>query len=128
MLLPVLDVLPGDPNKWIHTKLGSLEGYVASNYTSLDGEGFLLAALQPVAKAKREITLKSGTGWFDSTVGTFPAGTRMHVVMENGDWLYVDIPRGEMEWLMDPEGTFGYIHKNDVIQASTACQLDWLNE
>ena len=87
-----------------------------------------MTSTQPVAKAKKEIEVKNGTGWFDSTVGTFPAGTRMHVIMEDGDWLYVDIPRGEMNWLMDPEGTFGYVRKSDVIQAATACHLDWMDE
>ena len=127
VMIRVLDVIPGDPNDWIHTRIGALEGYVVSSYTSRT-DYFDLYVSQPVAKAKKEITLKSGTGWFDSTVGTFPAGTRMHVIMEDGDWLYVDIPRGEMNWLMDPEGTFGYVHKNDIVQASTICQLDWLDE
>ena len=127
VMIRVLDVIPGDPNDWIHTRIGALEGYVVSSYTSRT-DYFDLYVSQPVAKAEKEITLKSGTGWFDSTVGTFPTGTRMHVVMEDGDWLYVDIPRGEMNWLMDPEGTFGYVHKNDVVQASTICQLDWMDE
>ena len=128
VIIPVLDLVPGDPNEWIHTRLGALEGYVVVSYTSLGNQNIDLSIPQPIAKAEKEITLKSGTGWFDSSVGTFPAGTRMHVVMEDEDWLYVDIPRGEMNWLMDPEGTFGYVHKNDVIQATTACQLDWMDE
>ena len=52
----------------------------------------------------------------------------MHVVFENGDWLFVDIPSGEISWPMDPTGTFGYIHKNDVLQASSVTQLDWMNQ
>ncbi len=128
VIVPVLDIVPGDPNEWIHTRLGLLEGYVVVSYTSWGEQNIDLSIPQPVAEAEKEITLKSGTGWFDSTIGTFPAGTRMHVVMEDGDWLYVDIPRGEMNWLMDPEGTFGYVYKNDIVQASTAIQLDWMVE
>ena len=73
----------------------------------------------------RDNILKNGTGLFAGTVASFPAGTKMHVVMEDGDWLYVDVPRGEMEYLMDPEGTFGYVKKEDVLMASMICMLDW---
>ena len=124
-VLPVLETLPGTSYPWIHTKVGFLEGYVASNYT-LGGVSFSpVMAPQPVAKAKREITLKNGTGLFAGTVASFPAGTKMHVVMEDSDWLYVDVPRGEMEYLMDPEGAFGYVKKEDVLMASMICMLDW---
>ena len=128
VMIPVLDIVPGDPNDWIHTRIGALEGYVVSSYTSIGGRLQPMTSTQPVAKAKKEIEVKNGTGWFDGSAGTFPAGTRMHVVFEDGDWLYVDIPQGEMNWLMDPEGTFGYVRKSDVIQAATACHLDWMDE
>ena len=112
----------GSTDEWTYN---TPEGYVASNYI-LGGVSFSpVMAPQPVAKAKREITLKNGTGLFAGTVASFPAGTKMHVVMEDGDWLYVDVPRGEMEYLMDPEGTFGYVKKEDVLMASMICMLDW---
>ena len=126
--IPVLDVVPGEPEPWIHTRIGTLEGYVVSNYTSWGGQIHHMVAPQPVGKAKKEITLKRGKGLFDGSAGTFPAGTKMHIILEDGDWLYVDIPQREMNWLMDPEGTFGYIRRNDIVQASTACQLDWMDE
>ena len=69
-----------------------------------------------------------GTGWLDSAVGSFPAGTLMHVVFEDGDWLYVDVPRGEMTWLMDMEGSFGFVRKSDVFTASSVCRLEWMEE
>lgn len=127
VIIPVLDIVPGDPNEWIHTRLGNLEGYVVISYTSLGNLVSGLSSMQPVAEAQKEITLKRGTGWFDGSVGTFPAGTQMHVVFESGDWLYVDIPSGEMSWPMDPAGTFGYVHKNDVVQASSVLQLNWID-
>ena len=128
VVIPVLEVLPGDPNPWIRTRIGFLDGYVAANYTSYDGRIPSLVTPQPAAKAKKEITLMRGTGWLDSAVGSFPAGTLMHVVFEDGDWLYVDVPRGEMTWLMDMEGSFGYVRKSDVLTASSVCQLEWMEE
>ena len=78
-----------------------------------------------VAESKKEFTLKRGTGWFDGSVGTWPAGTQMHVIFESGDWLYVDIPSGEMNWVMDPEGTFGFVHRNDVTEMPASSLIRW---
>ena len=124
-IIPVLGILPGDPDEWIHTRLGTLEGYVVKGYTSIGGRMSDMSSLPTFAEAKKEITLKRGTGWLDGSVGTFPAGTRMHVVFESGDWLYVDVPSGEMDWVMDPDGTFGYVHKNDVEEMSVSRLIEW---
>lgn len=124
-VIPVLDIRPGDPDEWIHTRLGTLEGYVVKGYTSIGGRISDMSSLPTFAEAKKEIALKRGTGWLDGSVGTFPAGTRMHVVFENGDWLYVDIPSGEMDWVMDPEGTFGYVLKNDAEEMSVSHLIEW---
>ena len=66
--------------------------------------------------------------WFDGSAGTFPAGTKMYIIPEDGDRLYVDIPGGKLTWMMDPEGSFGYVRRNDITQASTECQPDWMDE
>ena len=128
VMIPVLEVLPGDPNAWIHTRIGTLEGYVAANYTSLGTRTPSLVRPQTVARAKKEITLKNGTGLFAAPAGSFPAGTVMHVVFADGDWLYVDVPRGEMTWLMDPEGRFGYVGRDEVTLAFSLCRLEWMDD
>ena len=128
VIIPVLEILPGDPNDWIHTRLGTIEGYVVSNYTASDDLIPGLSSLPTVAEAQKEFTLKRGTGWFDGSVGTWPAGTRMHVIFDSGDWLYVDIPSGEMNWIMDPDGTFGFVHRNDVTEMTSACLINWPEE
>ena len=128
VIIPVLEILPGDPNDWIHTRLGTIEGYVVSTYTALENMIPGLGSLPAVAESKKEFALKRGTGWFDGSAGTYPAGTRMHVIFESGDWLYVDIPSGKMNWVMDPEGTFGFVHRNDVLEMSASCLIDWPEE
>ena len=124
-LLPVLERLPGDPSEWIHTKVGYLEGFVVDTYVH-DGQtqSGRLSAL-PVVEAQKEIPLKKGTGFFDGAVQTLPAGTQMHVIIDNGDWLYVDVPRGDIQFLMDVEGTFGYVRKSDVTFLPIIPGLDW---
>lgn len=124
-LLPVLERLPGDPSQWIRTKAGFLEGFVVDTYVH-DGQSqsARLSAL-PVAEAQKEIPLKKGTGLFDGTVQTLPSGTKMHVIIENDDWLYVDVPQGEIEFLMDVNGVFGYVRKADVTFLPIIPGLDW---
>ena len=124
-LLPVLERLPGDPSEWIRTKVGFLEGFVVDTYVH-DGQtqSANLSAL-PTVEAQKDIPLKKGTGLFDGTVQTLPAGTKMHVIIENGDWLYVDVPQGEIQFLMDVGGTFGYVRASDVTFLSIIPGLDW---
>lgn len=124
-LLPVLERLPGDPSEWIRTKAGFLEGFVVDTYVH-DGQtqSANLSAL-PTVKAQKDIPLKKGTGLFDGTVQTLPAGTQMHVIIDNGDWLFVDVPQGEIRFLMDVEGTFGYVRKADVTFLPIIPGLDW---
>ena len=121
----MLERLPGDPSEWIRTKAGFLEGFVVDTYVH-DGQtqsGHLSAL--PVVEAQKEIPLKKGTGLFDGTVQTLPAGTKMHVIIENDDWLYVDVPQGEIGFLMDVEGNFGYVRKTDVTFLPAIPGLDW---
>lgn len=124
-LLPVLERLPGNPNDWVHTRVGFLEGFVVDVYVH-DGQTQTarLSAL-PIVETQKEISLKKGTGFFDGTVQTLPAGTKMHVIIEDDDWLYVDVPQGEIGFLMDVDGTFGYVRKADVTFLSIIPGLDW---
>ena len=124
-LLPVLERLPGDPSEWIRTRVGFLEGFVVNTYVH-DGQtqSGRLSAL-PVVEAQKEIPLKKGMGLFDRTVQTLPAGTKMHVIIEDDDWLYVDVPQGEIGFLMDADGAFGYVRKTDVTFLSTIPGLNW---
>ena len=124
-LLPLLEELPGDPNPWVRTKVGFLEGFVTETYVYTGQPRHAQLNALPAVEAQKEIPLKKGTGLFDGTVQTLPAGTKMHVIIENDDWLYVDVPQGEIEFLMDVDGAFGYVRKADVTFLSTIPGLDW---
>ena len=124
-LLPLLEELPGDPNPWVRTKVGFLEGFVTETYVYTGQPRHAQLNALPAVEAQKEIPLKKGTGLFDGTVQTLPAGTKMHVIIENNDWLYVDVPQGEIGFLMDVDGTFGYVRKADVTFLSIIPGLDW---
>lgn len=130
-LAQVLENLPGDPFPWYRVHVGRVEGYMSSVYVLYDDAAQtmqLLSKSQPltVAKPLKNIALKKGTGLFDETVMELSAGTKMHVMAELGDWLHVMVPQDEIGWLMDVNGTDGYVRASDVVQAPTAVQLDWL--
>ena len=126
-IIRIKEWVPGDPYEWIKTTIGTINGYVSSDYTAI-GTGLIHVNMEyplPIAMCKNSIQLKSGTGWFDKTVAELPAGTKMHVIMDQGDWLYVVVPQGSIGWLMDVDGTYGYIRKSDVKVVATESYLDW---
>ena len=131
-LLEVLGKEAGDPYAWYHVRIGSAEGYMCGLYVDYQDSDCVMKPLQkytplPVAKAKKSIQLKKGTGLFDGAVTTLPEGTKMHVLAESGNWLHVMVPQnGEPGWLMDIYGTDGYVKAGDVVTAATSQQLDWL--
>lgn len=129
-LAKLLGFEQGDPYPWLHAQIGLKTGYASTSYVNPPASEFgnATSATQPlpVAQAKKDMALKSGTGLFDGTLRELPAGTRMHVLCEEKGWLYVSVPRGEAGWLMDVEGTYGYVKPGEVSLAATSLQLDWL--
>lgn len=131
-IVNVLETVPGNPHPWAHVRIGSAEGYMSTVYVDYLGSECAMEPLAQayplsVAAARQSVALKAGTGWFDSTVKELPAGTKMHVLATLGDWLHVMIPsQGEPGWLMDVNGTDGYVKAGDVKIAATSLQLDWL--
>ncbi len=126
----ILGTEPGDPHTWLHVKIGSKEGYVSTVYVSppasqMGTSVVYLNSLQ-VAKTKKALDLKMGTGFLDGKVMELTEGQKMHIISEENGWLYVVVPQGEPGWFMDVEGTFGYVWKGDVVIASSSLKLDWM--
>lgn len=132
-LVKVLEEAPGDPYSWYRVLAGSQEGYMCSLYVDYEGsvcsmEPLTYSTPLPVAAMKCDGKLKSGAGRLAPTVQTLQAGTQMHVLAECGDWLHVMVPSGEMHWMMDVNGTDGYVKKSSVVMAATQLQLEWKQE
>lgn len=129
-LAQVLGEEPGDPNPWLHVKVGSKEGYVSTTYVSSPvspyGTSVAHARNLPVGKTKKAVELKSGTGWLDKKVTDLEKDTKLHVLTEQNGWLYVVVPRGEIGWFMDVGGTYGYVWAGDVVISGSGLKLDWM--
>lgn len=121
--------VPGAPHEWIQTSIGALKGYVSSEYTCTGSDTLRIGMLAPlpVAMCRNTVRLKSGTGLFSTTVSELAAGTKMHIILDQNAWLYVVVPRDERtsDWLMDADGTYGYVKKADVVIAAMESQLEW---
>lgn len=127
----MLGMEPGQPYEWVHAKAGDLTGYISSIYTSAGANGTNKPSyLSPLllAETTKETDLKKDTGWFSGRVQRLPKGTRMHVMMERGSFLYVVIPRNQLHWRMDVDGTYGFIPRDAVLIAPLPVQLDWLSD
>lgn len=126
-VIRMLERVKGDPFDWVKTSLGGLDGYVAINYTSAGSDSLCVGREypMPVAVCLKNVELKKSTGWFGKTAAELAAGTKMHVILEEGDWLYVVVPRGDIGWLMDVDGTYGYVRRSDVRVAAMEACLDW---
>lgn len=129
----VLEELPGDPYPWYHVRIGRTEGYMSGIYVAYPGSVCSMEPLQnesslpPMAAATVDTALKAGTGWFDKTLADLPAGTRLRVLAEQGDWLHVTVADGPMGWLALTDGLEdGYVKAADVRMAATEAQLDWM--
>lgn len=129
----VLEELPGDPYPWYHVRIGRTEGYMSGIYVAYPGSVCSMKPLQnesslpPMATATVDTALKAGTGWFDKTLADLPAGTRLRVLAEQGDWLHVTVADGPMGWLALTDGLEdGYVKAADVRMAATEAQLDWM--
>lgn len=131
VLVQVLGTEPGSPYTWYHVRVGSAEGYMSGIYVDYPGAecGMKpLSQFEPltVGKTKKAVALKKGTGWFDGTIMQLSAGTKLHVMADTGGWLHVMIPTGDIGWMMDINGTDGYVRAGDVALGATALQLDWM--
>lgn len=125
-LVQIEATLPGDPDPWYRVKCGRIEGYASSNYIDEPPSSGLQGCMPlPVARADRNIFLRQNTGFLSPSVTEVPEGTEMHVLLETGDWLYVCVPRNEIDWTMDVNGVYGYVRADEVTQAPTLAQLRW---
>lgn len=124
-IVEILGMKNGDPYDWYHVRVGSVEGYMSSVYVDYEGSVCMMTPLTgtplPVGEAKENIKLRQNkgvlnTGLFAKTVQEIPAGTRMHILAETGSWLHVMIPSGEIGWMMDINGTDGYVKKDEIKQ------------
>lgn len=49
----------------------------------------------------------------------------MHVICQEGSWLYVVVPQDTIDWYMDIDGIYGYVKADSVSCYATPLHAQW---
>lgn len=118
----------GTVEPWYNVRVGSLTGWVSANYVVKDPYESVryygnACGVRTVARADGDILLRVLPD--GETVMNVPAGTLMHVIQENEGWAHVIIPRGEISWLTDWDGTYGFVKLSEVTTGVSIADVQW---
>ncbi len=113
---------------WHHVAVGDTQGWVSGVYlvdaaarkTRICEEASKVLA---VARMQQEGSLLSEPGGNGKQL--LRQGTMMHVISERDGWLHVVIPRGEITWKTDWDGTYGFVRKSSVVIGQSLADLYW---
>ena len=124
----VLGTQNGARAPWVHVRFGDTEGWVSGDYF-VDGSNYDIrffgsfVSCDPFARADEEIAIYTTAGGTEKM--RISAGTMMHVFHQDGDWLHVIIPDREINWQTNWNGTYGFVHRDDVTVGQTLADLKW---
>lgn len=125
----ILGQKPGLEVPWYHVRVGNLEGWVSGIYletqkNTRDYEWAASAyAVLQVGRTKNETALLQRPD--GAVVKTVAEGTLLHVIEENDGWLHVILPRGEISWQTNWDGTYGFIRKKDAAVGVSKADAIW---
>lgn len=114
----ILGQKPGNDAPWYNVRVGNIEGWASGVYVHRkdigDRRNVDTAAIKihPVGCARRETALLQTPG--GSNVMTLAAGSYVHVLGERDGWMHVIVPREEIDWQTDWEGTYGFVKAEDM--------------
>ena len=129
-LAKILGTEPGKTDPWYKVQVGQTVGYISEPYLHAADEessGFWYFSTPiPIGKTKGVCTLLSTPASRSEEETTLAANTELYVLADCDGWLHVCIPKGNLGYWMDVEGTFGYLRMEDVIQAVTPLRLKYM--
>ncbi|MBR5559799.1 MAG: SH3 domain-containing protein [Clostridia bacterium] len=115
----ILEKQPGREVPWFRVSIGDLEGWVSGAYLRTqraaradewaDSVNTVLSACRTTTETT---LLRRPNG---AAVQTIPEGAMLHVIAENDGWLHVILPRSEISWKTDWDGTYGFIPAKDAV-------------
>lgn len=125
----ILGQQPGPDAPWYNVRVGNLEGWASGRYLkTVDLEdGYPLAAYQTtvskVGRAKTDVELLDRPD--GKAIMTLKEGTLVHAIMDHDGYLHVIVPRGEIAWQTDWDGTYGFVKSGDMTVGMSIADVIW---
>lgn len=113
---------PGSQWPWYHVRIGYTEGWMSAQYVT-PGLAWPAPAL-PVGRALNNCEMYTQLG-DAAPASQLAAGTDFHILAETSDgWRHICIPAGKLTGEMDLSGTYGYVHRDDMLTGASVAALD----
>ena len=114
----ILGQKPGNDAPWYNVRVGNIEGWASGVYVHKKNAGDqrnvdkAAIMVHPVGRAKTETALTGMPG--GEAVMRLAENSYVHVLGERDGWLHVIVPRGELSWQTDWDGTYGFVKAADM--------------
>ena len=115
----ILGQKPGNDAPWYNVRVGNLEGWVSGVYVyrshASDQRNIYGAATKilPVGRTKRQTALLDVHG--GNAIMQLNENSNVHVLGDRDGYLHVIVPREELNWQTDWDGTYGFVRKEDIV-------------
>lgn len=103
---------------WHLIRIGETLGWMSETYITWEGQPWpynhyqCQIAAPGIARTKQEASLYQQP---DGKVKqTLPAGTGLQILGVSEDWYHVHLPQGEVSWMVDGQGTYGYVRRTEA--------------
>ncbi len=113
-----LDAAPGTQHPWYKLRIGDTVGWMSGKYV-ICGEKMMTPPA--VARCNADTSLYLSPG--DQVKQTLPAGTAVHIIADCDGWYHVVLPREDITWKLDGQGTYGYVRMTDVTEYTTLLNM-----
>ena len=127
----VLDQQPGEKDPWMKVRVGNLTGWASGRYLYMEQseDPYALAEYQTsvkkVGRAKKTIQLLDRPD--GNVIMELEEGKLVHAIIENEGWLHVVVPREELTWRTDWDGTYGFVQAEDMFVGISKADAMWRN-
>lgn len=112
---------PGTQFPWYQVQIGDTVGWMSSNYVDLSPD-YHFAPI-PLGRTPEGCPLYASAKDKTPTTELAPGAT-FHILAEYDGMYHICIPQGELTWAVDPDGTYGYIPKKNVLTGYSPSALD----
>ena len=125
----ILDQQPGEMDPWMKVRVGNLTGWASGRYlhmAQLDSPYALAeyqTAVKKVGRAKKTVQLLDSPD--GHVIMELAEGMLVHEIIENEGWLHVVVPREELTWRTDWDGTYGFVRADDMDVGISKADVMW---